>query len=37
MRPLQKIGHLRRAQQQAMAARGKGSRSAGWKPKQGHV
>src|SRR5665213_1181237 len=37
MRPLQKVGHLRRTQQQALPARGKCGRSAGWKPKQGHV
>src|ERR1700676_2527337 len=37
MRPLQKIGHLRRAQQEAVAARSKRSRSARWQTKQGHV
>src|SRR6266487_5693983 len=37
MRPLQKIGHLRRAQQKAMATRGKRGRPAGWQTKQGHV
>src|ERR1700681_4020759 len=35
MRPLQKIGHLRRAQQQAVAARRKRRWSAGWQTKQG--
>src|SRR5882757_828957 len=37
MRPLQKIGHLRRTQQQAIPARRKRRRSAGWQTEQSHV
>src|SRR5450631_3526121 len=37
MHPLQEIGHLRRAQHKAVAARRQRRRSAGWQTKQGHV
>src|SRR6267142_2771115 len=37
MRPLQKIGHMRRTQHQAVPARRKRRRSAGWQTEQSHV